>query len=99
EEVIGQTVRINGQPVTVLGVAERDFMGATPMLAVADVWIATTAHPRIAPELQGGVLRARGVNTFQMIGRLKPGVTSASAEVALDTLVRRIEEINSDPDR
>jgi len=98
-ELIGSTVRVNGQPVTILGVAGRDFGGATPLLAVADFWIPTTAPARIAPELEGDVLRDRGVKTFQVVGRLRPGITVTEAEAALDALARRLEVAHDDPDR
>lgn len=97
--LIGETVRINGQPVTILGVAGSGFLGATPMLAVADMWIPTTAHTRVAPELRGDVFRSRATRTFQVVGRLRPGITAAGAETALDALARRIEEVNGEPDR
>jgi predicted permease len=98
-DLIGGTLRINGQAVTVLGVAGPDFRGATPLLAVADIWLPTTAPTRIAPELQGDILRDRTVKTFLVTGRLKAGVTAASAEAALDGVARRIEEVNDEPDR
>lgn len=98
-DLIGGTIRLNGQAVTILGVAGRDFMGATPLLSVADIWIPTTAHPRIAPELQGNVLRDRGTQMFQLIGRLQPGVTTAQAQAALDAVARRMEEERGDPGR
>ena len=98
-DLIGGTLRINGQAVRVLGVAGPDFRGATPLLAVADIWLPTTAPTRIAPELQGDILRDRTVKTFLVTGRLKAGVTAASAEAALDGVARRIEEVNDEPDR
>jgi macrolide transport system ATP-binding/permease protein len=98
-DLIGGTLSINGQLVTVLGVAGPEFRGATPLLAVADIWLPTTAAARIAPELQGDVLRDRAVKTFLVTGRLKAGAAVASAEAALDGLARRIEKINDEPDR
>lgn len=98
-DLIGRNLSINGQSVTILGVAGPDFLGATPLLAVADIWLPTTAAARIAPELQGDVLRDRAVKTFLVTGRLKAGVSVASAEAALDGLARRIEEVNDEPDR
>jgi predicted permease len=91
-DLVGRTVRINGQPVTILGIAEQDFVGATPLLAVADLWMPTTAPARVVPELGGDVLHSPGVRTFQVVGRLKPGVTVAGAESALDSMARRLEQ-------
>lgn len=98
-DLVGETMRLNGQPVTILGVAERDFLGATPMLAVADLWLPTTARAQIAPELHGDVLRNRGTKLFQVIGRLPPGHTTAGAEAALEVLAGRIEQEHGDTNR
>jgi hypothetical protein len=37
--VAGRTIDINGQPLTIIGVAEPDFLGASPTTAAADLWI------------------------------------------------------------
>lgn len=98
-DLIGSTVRINGQPATILGVTAWEFAGATPLLAVADIWIPTTSPARIAPELGGDVIHDRNVKTFQVVGRLRPGITVTGAEAALDALARRLEVAHDDPDR
>jgi predicted permease len=93
--IVGRSVRVNGQPVVVLGVADRDFLGASPTTSAADVWIPTTAKPGIAPELAG--ITDRKITSFDVIGRLRAGITYAQAEEALDALVRRLEQIHNDP--
>lgn len=92
---VGRTIRVNGQPVTLIGVSPENFLGASPMLSAADLWIPTTAPPGVAPEL--GRLRDRLATAFDLIGRLKPGRTPARAEASLDPLARRLEEIYNDP--
>jgi predicted permease len=94
---IGQSIRLNGQLVTVVGVAPPGFLGASPMTSAADIWIPTTADSRVAPEL--GQLWDRRVSTFEIIGRLAPGVAPTQAEAALETFVRRLEAIHNDPGR
>ncbi|HUI56336.1 MAG TPA: ABC transporter permease [Bryobacteraceae bacterium] len=93
--IVGRSIRINGAPVTVIGVAETDFLGASPTTSAADVWIPTTAKARIAPELAG--ITDRHIAAFDVIGRLRPGLTYAPAEQALDALQRRLEQIHNDP--
>jgi len=95
--IAGQSIRINGQLVTVIGVASRGFAGCSPMTAAAELWIPTTASPRVAPEL--GARRDRRVANMQIVGRLKPGVSSDQAELALETVARRLEQIHGDRDR
>ena len=91
---IGRTLRINGQPLTVVGVGPKDFLGASPALFVADLWIPISAGERIAPELAGNALERRELTMFQMVGRLKPGITIDRAEAELDTVARQIARGN-----
>ena len=95
--VVGRAIRVNGQVVTVVGVAPRDFLGASPTLAAADLWIPTTAPTQVAPELTR--LHQSRVPAFDLIGRLRAGRTHAQAEAALEPLVRELEQIHKDPGR
>ena len=92
---VGRTIRLNGQPVTLIGVAPENFLGASPMLSAADLWIPTTAPSNVAPEL--GRLRDRQATAFDLLGRLKPGWPPARAEASLEPLARRLEEVYNDP--
>jgi predicted permease len=92
---VGRTMRLNGQPVTLIGVAPENFLGASPMLSAADLWIPTTAPSNVAPEL--GLLRDRQATAFDLLGRLKPGWLPAQAEASLEPLARRLEEVYNDP--
>jgi len=95
--VIDRVLRINGHPVTVIGIAPRGFLGASPVMAAADIWIPTTVPPGIAPELGPGALRDRGFPSFQLVGRLKPRIDTKQAEAALDAIARRLEQLHNDP--
>ncbi|HEY6394830.1 MAG TPA: ATP-binding cassette domain-containing protein, partial [Candidatus Binataceae bacterium] len=96
---IGRPMRIDGQTATVLGVAPSGFLGASPVLYPADLWMPLSAGARIAPELAGDTLERRDRQIFRVTGRLRPGVNMARAEAALDTVARKIEEDSGDPDR
>jgi predicted permease len=93
---IGKTVRINGQSVEVIGVAPKGFVGASPMLAAADIWIPTTASPTLAPELHRLTDRR---TRFDFIGRLQQGRTVAQAEAALEPLARQLEQVHNDAEK
>jgi predicted permease len=95
--IVGQPIRVNGQLVTIIGVTPPGFAGASPMTAAAELWIPTTASPRLAPELS--TRHSRQVRNIELVGRLKPGVSSDQAELALETVGRRLEQIHGDPDR
>jgi putative ABC transport system permease protein len=79
--VIGQTVRINGEPFTVVGV-----MPATVSFpARAELWVASTHD---LPPLGGGSdpREARGLHYLRGIARLKAGVVVAAANAELETI-------------
>jgi macrolide transport system ATP-binding/permease protein len=93
--VVGSPIRVNGQLVSVIGIAPPGFLGASPVTAAADIWIPTTAPSSVAPEL-AHLHDVRSV-AFDVIGRLAPDMTTAQSEDALDALVRRLEVIHNDP--
>ena len=81
--VVGSTVRLNGMPYTVLGVAPRGFVG-TEVFYRSDVWVPMTMQPQI--EARTSWLDERRVlNTF-VVGRLRPGVSQAQAQADLTAL-------------
>ena len=94
--IVGESIRVNGRLVTIIGVAHQGFAGASPMTAAAELWIPTTASPRLAPELS--TRRDRRVPNMEIVGRLEPGVSPDRAELALETVARRLESIHGDLD-
>ncbi len=95
---IGRTLRINGQPVTVIGVAPKDFLGASPLLFPADLWMPASAARGIAPELADNALERRDVTMFFVVGRLAPGIAISGAEAELDTIARDLDRDRVDVD-
>ena len=95
---VGRTLRVNGQTATIVGIGPKNFLGVMPIIT-ADLFIPTTAPARMVPELGDDVVHKRDAKSFSVIMRLAPGVTLASAESALDTLTRHLNESNLDPDR
>jgi predicted permease len=96
---VGKTLRINGQPCTVIGVGPKDFLGASPGYFAADVWMPVSVAERLAPELADNALERRDLTIFQMVGRLKSGITADRAEAALDAVARQMEQDYGDADR
>jgi putative ABC transport system permease protein len=97
--IIGKSIRINGNPCTVVGVGPKDFLGASPALFVADLWMPLSTDARIAPELAGNTLERRDLTIFQIVGRLKPGISTARAEAELNAVADRVaqaEEFQAD---
>ncbi|MBZ5581926.1 MAG: ABC transporter permease, partial [Acidobacteriia bacterium] len=97
--VVGKMLRVNGQPCRIIGVGPRNFLGAWPMVYVADLWLPASGGARTAPELAGEALERRDRAIFHFEARLRPGVSAARAEAALDAVARPIEQENGEPDR
>jgi predicted permease len=79
---VGQTVQINKHSFTVVGVAPPSFRG-TELFFVPDLWAPIVDSPQL---LDFEMLDERGNHSPWVIGRLKPGVTPASATADLNTI-------------
>ena len=94
--LIGKTLTINGHPATLIGVTTEEFLGASPFLFVADLWMPFSVGPAVAPELSDDVLNRRDVSMFHVVARLQPGVTRDQAEAALDAITQQLQQDNAE---
>jgi predicted permease len=83
--VVGQAIRLEGVPFTILGVTPRAFMGFG-VVTEPDVTIPLTAVPLVTGHLPVGSIKTRPTQWVRVIGRLRPGVTIEQARAHLDTL-------------
>jgi predicted permease len=90
-EAIGETIKLNGQNATIVGVAARKFDGALSPNP-SELFVPITVPATLAPELGNDVLHQRNAKDFQLLMRLAPGVTIDSAEAALDGITRRLDK-------
>ena len=90
-EALGQTLRLNGQIATIVGITPKNFNGALP-LTPAELFVPITVPAALAPELSGDVLHKRDAKEFMAMLRLAPGVSIDSAEAALDTITRQLDQ-------
>jgi putative ABC transport system permease protein len=88
---LGQTLRVNGQMATIVGITPKNFNGALAENP-SELFVPTTAPAAIAPELANDVLHQRNAAQFLAMMCLAPGVTIDSAEGALDAITRRLDE-------
>jgi predicted permease len=88
EPVLGRTIRVTKTPFTIVGVAPREFFGAS-IGDAPDVWVPVAAQPAIMP----GRNWIDDPRTFfaNIVARLKPGVTRERASAALTPVVVRID--------
>lgn len=85
--VVGRAVTINGQPFTVVGVAERGFGGHITALPVA-MWVPLALQPVVRGGM-GDFLDNRRSVGLEFLGRLAPGSSARQAGEALGTIWRQ----------
>jgi predicted permease len=90
-DAVGQTLRLNGQTATIVGITPRNFDGALSMNP-SELFVPTTVPATLAPELANDVLHQRNAKEFLAMMCLAPGVTIDSAEAGLDPITRRLDE-------
>ena len=84
--VVGRTVRLNGYPYTIVGVAQGDFAGIFTGLK-PDLWALASMADQLS--LNGsGSLERRGVESFMVKARLADDVTPAEADTVLGAFAR-----------
>jgi predicted permease len=82
--VIGKSVLINGQPVTIIGVAPKGFHGVTSLIETQGYLpLGMAAVTSDAPK---GFLADRKAFPLTIVARLKPGVSVASSQPMLKTI-------------
>lgn len=87
--VVGTTIRLNGAPFEVIGVAAPQFRGMVRGL-VAQVWAPAGAATKLFPGTT--FLTERGNHNSFMRARLKPGVTVAQAAGNLELIAKRLQQ-------
>ncbi len=90
--VIGESIRLNGRPFTVVGVAAAGFEG-TDVGVPTKVFVPLAMQPTIAPANPS--LEDERAAWFYPFARLKPGMTIAQADAAMKVLYRQrqLEEL------
>jgi predicted permease len=95
---VGRTLRLRGQPYTIVGVLPSGFTGMTPVIA-PEIWLPLVHVGEVEPAgIQHTVpsstgtsrLDRRGQRWLFMKGRLRAGVTVEQAEANLDVLMRQL---------
>jgi predicted permease len=92
--IVGRTILINQQELTVVGVAAPAFHGSMPVTAY-DVWIPYMEQPALN-SVQEWMLRDRHNRNMLGIARLKQGVSIDQARGELKSLADRMAIANAD---
>ncbi len=87
--VLNRTVRLNGHPMTVVGVAQAGFFGIV-LGQNPDVMVPMMMKADMTPTWDD--LENRRSKWLTVMARLKPGVTREQAEAAMNVIYRRANE-------
>lgn len=84
-DAVGSTLRVNGRPYTIVGVAEPGFQGNT--FVGTDMWVPFAMAPHVTGRASMELLTAHGPVWHLAVARLKDGVTAAQARDELNGLL------------
>ena len=98
--IIGKTLKLQGQTFTVIGVAEREFIGTDPSAPAG--WIPLMMRDQMIAA--GGWnykqwFTDRNAGSFSLIGRLGPGVSREQARAELSFISQQLAQSYPDKDR
>lgn len=85
-EIVGKSIELDGEAFTVIGVMPPWFTFPANYLGATDIWVPWDMRPV--------VLGPRGEHDFSVIGRLKAGVSEATAQADLSAIAQRLEKEN-----
>jgi predicted permease len=77
---LGKTINVGKISCTIIGVTAPRFAGLYPGTSAADIDLPMFLHPQLA---------LKDHDTFDLVGRLKPGVPQARAQSDLDAIYQR----------
>jgi putative ABC transport system permease protein len=87
--VLGKTITLNEQPVTVVGVMPAEFAASEPV----ELWLnPKRIVPEVAPNFSGDHLTMRGMHYLTILGRLRSGVSLAQAQGDLAAIDARLQK-------
>lgn len=83
--IVGATLVLEGHPVTVVGVTPSGFFGETLQADPPDLWVPLQHEPLFVGDTS--ILKQSISSWLRVIGRLKPGATTAGMDARLTSLL------------
>src|SRR6201993_3504898 len=95
-DFVGSTLHINGQPYTVIGIAPDGFSGTNALIA-PDIWLPLGVRSQLGStfgdsETMHDLLDPKNY-TFNLVARMRPGLTIDAAKARLPVLAQRLNAI------
>src|SRR5688572_2538764 len=88
---IGRTIRINGQPFEIIGVAAPPYKGVYGQLRNTRLWIPLASEPSLGTPTTLAGRGPREQRRLVVVGRLAPGITESQASAELATIAARLD--------
>jgi predicted permease len=83
---LGQVVRVNETPLTIVGVNPKEFTSAKDVQTPADVFMPISLQPQVSPQPgKNAPLSDPSLWWVNVMGRAREGTSDAQAQAALDT--------------
>jgi predicted permease len=86
-QIVGGTFYMQGQPVTIVGIAPPGFFGDRITSSPPAVWVPLSDEPVI--EGKNSLLHVRESNWLYLVGRLKPGVSVEALQGKMSASLRQ----------
>jgi hypothetical protein len=87
-EAIGREIRLNGQPYQIVGVLGEGF--SLPREVLPTLGVAEDGEMFLPLPLSAAAATVRGHEDYNIVGKLKPGLTVAQAQAEMDTITARL---------
>jgi len=97
--VVGRTVRVNGRPLTIVGVAAEGFHSTESLLDVS-AFVPISMAPALSGDASGtpALFEARDRHNLRVLGRLRAAVSIAQARAAMAVKARSLAQQYPDTD-
>jgi putative ABC transport system permease protein len=96
--VLGRTIRINGSPFTVIGVAPAEFTGLDQYVRSA-FFVPIMMSARLLSDPKAASLQARDARNLSVKGRLEAGISQSEAQAELTTIAADLERAYPDTNK
>jgi predicted permease len=91
--LVGSPLRVNGRTFTVIGIMPEGFTGTLTLFS-PEIWLPLGVYDQVANDFESEnktSLAERSGQQLLLLGRLKPGLTPATAEPAMKALAANLE--------
>jgi predicted permease len=90
-DIVGKNVLLDGQSFSVIGVTRKEFHDVGE-IGSPDLWAPMMMHDELVVDQRKDWFNHRRNRLVSMVGRLKPGVSLALANVSMQAMAKRLQE-------